>query len=335
MVKTRKSVKVTKNAKTKMKAGITAPKSGIVKEEEGLDDEQVSCWDDTLAAGSIPRLLQDAKTLWDLYGGGGSQSAKTFWIGRKKKPRCLLEATALQIAESHMEGDAFRGVEFWTRWHGSDEEVDKKLNEFHTDHDVVAFHSKGLWTHPAVATATYLTSIGAPLVICQIENEDGDKEGVSCPAVCICFPAAGRHVAFEGSLLHGVPANKEILGVKSHECRRGHQPMTGRMSFLVNIWLDHTPHSCKQLTSQDLRKLDKGRGVFELKPKAEETPYLVLDPAAKGRRIRKLVLVDGLAVPIPLDQLRRAASKTHPPVLRLHYKKGQCVAWNRAARRSR
>lgn len=85
MVKTRKSVKVTKNAKTKMKAGITAPKSGIVKEEEGLDDEQVSCWDDTLAAGSIPRLLQDAKTLWDLYGGGGSQSAKTFWIGRKKK----------------------------------------------------------------------------------------------------------------------------------------------------------------------------------------------------------------------------------------------------------
>lgn len=299
----------------------------IVKE-----DEQVCCWDDALAAEKLPRLFQDAKALWDLHG-GEKGSAQTFWLGHKMKPRCLLEATALQIAEFHMEGAAFRGVEFWTRWHGSDEKVDKQLNEFHTDNDVVAFHSKGLWTHPAIATATYLTSVGAPLVICQIDNSGGDS--VSCSGLSVCFPVAGRHVAFEGSLLHGVPADKDIPAAKAHERRRGHQRIAGRLSLLVNMWLGHKPHSRKQLTPQDLRGLGKGRGAFELKPEAEETPRQALATTAKGRHVRNLVLVDGLAVPIPLDKLRRAASKTSPPVIRLLYKQVRSIKRDRTPRRSR
>ena len=51
------------------------------------------------------------------------------------------------------------------------------------------------------------------------------------PAAEACWPAAGRHLAFDGRMLHGAPSG---LG--------GAPPARGRRcTFLVNVWLNHVP----------------------------------------------------------------------------------------------
>ena len=78
---------------------------------------------------------------------------------------------------------------------------------------------------------TYLSDHGSPTVICP--NKIGCNG--NAPAyiesdidqACLSWPAVGKHVSFDGRLLHAAP-------VKDSQKRV-------RTTFLVNIWLNHKP----------------------------------------------------------------------------------------------
>ena len=94
----------------------------------------------------------------------------------------------------------------------------------HFDKDERAHAERDEWHHPMLATATYLTDGGAPLVVF---NTSSDGEGPVSRG-CLVAPRKARHVAFLGNLLHGVPG--ELTP------RRDVRGSEQRVSVLVNLW---------------------------------------------------------------------------------------------------
>ena len=129
----------------------------------------VQCWDDAVVIHGS--LVRDAKLLWETYGGDQS-TAKSFWLDADAEPSCQLEALALEIADFHLQGADYAGVEIWTQF--------RTKNSgglgFHFDKDEQAALKDNAWKHPVVGTATYLTSGGAPLVVFATASPEGDEE---------------------------------------------------------------------------------------------------------------------------------------------------------------
>ena len=101
-----------------------------------------------------------------------------------------------------------------------------------------------MFIHPHLSTVTYLTNIGAPTMILpcladcssgapEFRQMEGEAGYVSCPKI-------GKHLSFDGRLLHAAPSElvkPEVLvklGQQNMEWV-GHR----RVTFLVNIWLNH------------------------------------------------------------------------------------------------
>ena len=108
----------------------------------------------------------------------------------------------------HLEVDAqTAAAEYWVQNCDEDEFI-----PFHQDLDEKCWKDMRVAVHPAVATVTYLSQGGFPTVV-----SFGKEKLYS-------FPEPGKHIAFEGSLTHGVP---EIPSCRS----KGH-----RLTLLVNVW---------------------------------------------------------------------------------------------------
>ena len=94
----------------------------------------------------------------------------------------------------------------------------------------------GLFIHPHLSTVTYLTSVGAPTTILnsKVENIETGEPNFEphVDSAFISWPQKGKHLVFDGALLHGVPF--ELLP---------HHPSSNstRVTFLVNIWLNYRP----------------------------------------------------------------------------------------------
>lgn len=223
-------------------------------------------------------LEAEARTLWAVAG-GAREGARTFWLDADASPRCGLERLALAIVRFHYPTPAARrsvvGAEFWTQLRSSADEPAKQGLSLHYDKDEVAVETWDIWAHPELATATYLTGGGAPLLVfstCSrgdaFSSEEDATEG-SCTAArasapspergWVCFPRAGRHVAFDGRMLHGVP--EELLDLHRVGQRRAaalsepRGPTYSRLSFLVNVWTSHRPERVRALSTKLAEKL--------------------------------------------------------------------------------
>jgi len=130
------------------------------------------------------------------------------------EPDSLLGKFALEVAHGV---DGAAGCEVWVQLR--DKTTPNKGLEFHFDKDERALADRDEWRHPVVATATYLTTGGAPLVIFETTPDSASVSGGYAIA-----PVTGRHVRFAGNRLHGVPA--ELL----------QGPAVTRLSVLVNVW---------------------------------------------------------------------------------------------------
>lgn len=234
----------------------------------------------------------------------------TYFCPAVMKPRCALEALALEVFHAHvkdlpkgsyMPGQS--GAEWWTlvldpdppRPENDDEEDDD-------DHDEVGMHfdadygledqAPGLLLHPRVATITYLTSHGAPTLILdkkspppnEVESMSGDiSRG------WLSGPQRGKHVAFDGRLLHGAPATffpgvaavptddeppakrqkleeddrKPAAKDDNEESKEEEKPTTAaadspepqRITFMVNVWLNHCPLDAELLDDDIVQQL--------------------------------------------------------------------------------
>ena len=59
----------------------------------------------------------------------------------------------------------------------------------------------------------------------------------------LSFPRAGKHLVFDGRLLHGVPADLAAIdpGGAPPASTSAQQPLAPRVTLLVNVWLGHQP----------------------------------------------------------------------------------------------
>ena len=207
----------------------------------------------------------------------------TYFLPCLMKPRCALEELALSIFRKHTENCLADGVmipeqsgaEWWTLV--LDDEKDEKKNHEDTnddaplggeddDDDEVGLHfdadygledqAPNLLIHPRVATVTYLTDYGAPTVVLDKRSHRPDQQmsdvlGGDIRKGWLSHPRVGRHVAFDGRLLHGAPAtffppqdvgcDTKRRGEDARPAKRVKQERKRRITFLVNIWINHCP----------------------------------------------------------------------------------------------
>jgi hypothetical protein len=218
------------------------------------------------------RLVQQAKELV-------RHSRDTFWLDVGELANdarlwndnlCDLELLASQVCFRHLENycsvdeqreDALmiKGAEWWVQVKpvsssllGSHKEKGSESLEFdnfreeaidlHYDKDEEVAASFGLGVFPSLSTVTYLTDSienAAPTLIFS-RRYDSDEEELMTE-MFISRPSFGKHVVFDGRLLHGAPSHPllrqhNIKGeaVETHE-------HAIRITVLVNIWLNYKP----------------------------------------------------------------------------------------------
>ena len=144
-----------------------------------------------------------------------SRTAPRFGSARTPSdaPRCALEELAGAIFQLHTRDcDDYdpetSGAEWWVQ--------SRPGLSCHWDKDEELRVAAGLFVHPQVSTVTYLTAGAAqaptlvfegmtvPSLARQGHDNPADLPAApECTAVCASYPEVGKHVAFDGRLLHG------------------------------------------------------------------------------------------------------------------------------------
>mmetsp|Transcript_1484 Transcript_1484/g.2261 ORF Transcript_1484/g.2261 Transcript_1484/m.2261 type:complete len:344 (+) Transcript_1484:1-1032(+) len=185
-----------------------------------------------------------------------------------------------------------------------DDAITESGINFHWDKDEDLRIAAGgnLYVHPHLSTVTYLTNIGAPTLVCHrrvhpltgkhwldhntttntgnnTTTDDVDDEGY------LCWPRLGKHLSFDGRYLHAAPpdflakgewesqidvvpentnnTNDRILAQRRRRRRR--------VTFLVNIWINHKPFNVEPFPEPMIEKLTKHNEDFQLFPSNTST----------------------------------------------------------------
>ena len=93
---------------------------------------------------------------------------------------------------------------------------------------------QGINIHPHISTVTYLTGDGAPTLVCEqrspVSYDQVPDAFGPIPQAWLSYPLAGKHMSFDGGLLHGAPNALAPL-----------QSANMRVTFLANVWLNYHP----------------------------------------------------------------------------------------------
>ena len=180
------------------------------------------------------------------------ETKETFWVDQATIAHSpsLLESLAWQIYTSHVtryDIKSARGCEWWIQvkhLRGDSSDDSNQAIDLHYDKDEVISKRFGLGIFPILSTVTYVsdTPNAAPTIILPHRYEDSLNADIT--DTLICFPELGKHLVFDGRLLHGAPAHRGL--------RRKDTPMVGdtRVTFLVNIW-SHRPAGLGRLPEFD------------------------------------------------------------------------------------
>ncbi|KAG7339373.1 hypothetical protein IV203_006507 [Nitzschia inconspicua] len=123
------------------------------------------------------------------------------------------------------------------------------------DEDLRILTGGTTYIHPHLSTVTYLTNLGSPTMImnCRVHPLEGTwivpdetMEGF------VSWPALGKHISFDGRYLHAAPCDlmeegtfEKQINFTPIENDPKHNKVLGRrhrrITFLVNIWLNHHP----------------------------------------------------------------------------------------------
>jgi len=174
---------------------------------------------------------------------------------------------------------------------------------FHWDRDYTVEDTCGVNVHPHIATVTYLTELGGPTVILEKVGSVMCKECFygDTHTAYFSWPRSGKHISFDGRWLHGAPSslnlesdelateNANNVGLSCDETdmdcmprpkrhKQDKQPSTAkhdviaapslkkRITFLVNVWLNHKPLGSEPLGSQYLAQLSNHSLLDNLPP---------------------------------------------------------------------
>lgn len=173
----------------------------------------------------------------------------TFFIKANEKPRCGLENLAIQIFNMHTQGLVFdagiSGAEWWTQCIDHRDDIG-----FHWDRDYGMEEDDEIHVHPYLATVTYLCVNAGPTIILNKKGTFEYGSDITGPLnTCIISrPSAGKHICFDGELLHGAPSSLSYPAVNDE--------LEGlRVTFLVNVWIDHLPVQSQRLETKFSKSL--------------------------------------------------------------------------------
>ena len=119
---------------------------------------------------------------------------------------------------------------------------------------------ENLFVQPQIACVTYLTATGAPTVVVPIVpqpfvasrgREGGTAE--SDAAVFLSHPRVGKHMRFDGRMLHAAPSSRRTTGQE----REGRGDDETRITFLCNVWLNHRPVCSRPAPSGVVEKMSQ------------------------------------------------------------------------------
>ena len=203
----------------------------------------------------------------------------------RKQCRCQLEDFALMIFHYHVKqlqekGEAIEsietisGAEWWIQVKNAFDGAENEEDAMDDDHNICLHYDKdedvaekwdvGLF--PPLSTVTYLSedvgnsTFQQPTLI--FYTTANDEVGSPINDAYMSFPRMGKHIAFDGSLLHGAPSqpslctwqagNQEFSFSNSHSGTES--PL--RVTFLVNIWINHHPIGVNVLNLDYVDKLN-------------------------------------------------------------------------------
>ena len=181
-------------------------------------------------------------------------SKETFWLARGDEPRCLLEQLAREILDYHCQGlpvTEAAGAEWWVQVKDASQGID-----LHYDKDEKIAEVFQLGFFPSLSTVTYLTQ-GSSESPCQVPtvvfNTTANAPIGESPIreVAVSFPQLGKHISFQGDLLHGAPVQWLEGDQEDQEEEKPSKPskmaaskgagQQQRVTFLLNVWSDHRP----------------------------------------------------------------------------------------------
>ena len=173
----------------------------------------------------------------------------TYFIRANESPACNLENLALQIFKHHTKDITYNpaqsGAEWWSQAIDSRDDIG-----FHWDRDYGLEEEKGEHIYPNFGTVTYLTNQGGPTLVLDQEGTADNEELVigSSQQFSCSMPAVGKSIAFDGNLLHAAPSDlteddEESEDEEGEDSASEGEDSDGvkRITFLVNIWIDHVP----------------------------------------------------------------------------------------------
>ncbi len=207
-----------------------------------------------------------------------TRSKDTFWISQSDSPRCTFEDLAKSVGDHHMHNLfgslpcyddllAITGYEWWIQVKpcpGDDDRFIAASNtrgivgvDLHYDKDEAMASSFELGIFPLVSTVTYITESEEychPTVV--FDCLASTPVGSPIRECFISFPQIGKHIAFDGRLLHGAPS--ELLPfVKCNRSNVGNNDL--RITFLVNVWVGHRPSAVEPISVSLVGELNESR----------------------------------------------------------------------------
>lgn len=190
-------------------------------------------------------------------------SKETHWVDKSVTTSVIelseLELLAWNIYQFHIEtykdilsGNAREndssGAEWWVQVKPVDEPSPSTTGiDLHYDKDEALAESFGLGSFPTLSTVTYLTcssSNSPPTVVFDHVYTQGEEEVMG--QLLVSRPRLGKHLVFDGRLLHGAPYHPKLQPLETPHDQVS-KASSIRVTFLVNIWKDWRPANVKVL----------------------------------------------------------------------------------------
>lgn len=193
-------------------------------------------------------------------------SKETFWLDKDSAPSdsfCRLEALAYKIYEHHRRhfddllfpDDQRGGAEWWVQVKDPNSSTGKDgAVDLHYDKDEALAEVFGLGSFPLLSTVTYVSASVSPsqpfnpTIVLEHTYSQGEDDMIN--NMLVSQPIVGKHLVFDGKLLHGAPAHPALRTTAAvdttspaardssivTETNTVASSDTKRITFLVNIW---------------------------------------------------------------------------------------------------
>jgi hypothetical protein len=251
----------------------------------------------------ISSIIEDCKTAFNcrcIEGEDNYSVGSTYFCLSNGIASCGIEALALQIFTNHVQQRGLSydpdksGAEWWTQNLDCRDDI-----ALHWDRDYGLEERSLKCVYPTIATVTYLTDCGGPTIVFEKKGDSTSNSDICShiPSCYISSPKVGKHISFDGSLLHFAPSDllyHESTGSSDNESEDSASTSASelsprRITFLVNIWIDHVPEDCVQFKPTSTMKFSyptNNEGFTFSNLSGNQSPYRIYSLMPTSQKLK-------------------------------------------------